>query len=151
MGINAPRVKLSAFALSAGLAGMAGCLYATKLGNTASPDAYGFNVSITVLCCVILGGLASIRGVLVGVLLLKGYEYVLAPQLDQWTQSFKASVVEWLRANDRESLVDKTQTLLTFSNWKLLIFGLVLIIIVRFRPEGLIPSRRVQHELEARQ
>jgi ABC-type branched-subunit amino acid transport system permease subunit len=36
---------------------------------------------------------------------------------------------------------------LTFSSWKLMVFGLVLILMVRLRPEGLLPSRRVQHEL----
>ena len=149
MGINVPRVKLAAFALSAGIAGLAGCLYATKLTNTANPDAYGFNMSITVLCCIILGGLGSIRGALLGVLLLKGYEFLLGPALDQWSQGFKANVVESLKFHfpGDDSLVEKAQTLLTFSNWKLMIFGLALIIVVRFRPEGLLPSRRVQHEL----
>jgi branched-chain amino acid transport system permease protein len=148
-GINVPRVKLAAFALSAGIAGLAGCLYATKLTNTANPDAYGFNMSITVLCCIILGGLGSIRGALLGVLLLKGYEFLLGPALDQWSQGFKANVVESLKSHfpGNDSLVEKAQTLLTFSNWKLMIFGLALIIVVRFRPEGLLPSKRVQHEL----
>jgi branched-chain amino acid transport system permease protein len=148
-GINVPRVKLAAFALSAGIAGLAGCLYATKLTNTANPDTYGFNMSITVLCCIILGGLGSIRGALLGVLLLKGYEFLLGPALDQWSQGFKANVVESLKLHfpDNDSLVEKAQTLLTFSNWKLMIFGLALIIVVRFRPEGLLPSKRVQHEL----
>ena len=36
---------------------------------------------------------------------------------------------------------------LTFSNWKLMIFGLALVLMMRFRPEGLLPSARVQHEL----
>ena len=59
MGINAARVKLSAFALGCGLAGMAGCLYATTLTSTAGPDAFDFNRSIIMLCCVILGGLGK--------------------------------------------------------------------------------------------
>ena len=82
LGINATRVKLSAFALSAALAGLAGGLFATKLASTSDPHTYSFNLSITVLCCLILGGLGSIRGVLLGVLLLKGYEIMLVPQLD---------------------------------------------------------------------
>jgi branched-chain amino acid transport system permease protein len=152
MAINAPRVKLSAFALSAALAGMAGCLFATKLTNTANPHEYGFPLSITALCCIILGGLGSIRGVLLGVLLLQGYEYIVAGLLDQWVQGFRDRVVDWFSASFPASFpphgasVGKIQYLLTFSNWKLMIFGLVLILIVRFRPEGLLPSRRVQHE-----
>ena len=62
MAINTTRIKLPAFALGSALAGLAGCLYATKLTNTANPEAYGFSLSITVLCCLILGGLGSIRG-----------------------------------------------------------------------------------------
>jgi branched-chain amino acid transport system permease protein len=106
-------------------------------------------MSITMLCCVILGGLGSIRGVLLGVLLLKGYEFLLAPALDQWSQGFKTTVLDSLRSHfpDNGSLVEKAQTLLTFSSWKLMIFGLALIVMVRFRPEGLLPSKRVQHEL----
>ena len=76
MGINAARVKLAAFAVGAGLAGLAGCLYATKLTSTAEPDAYDFNRSIIMLCCIILGGLGSIRGTLLGVLLLVGFDNI---------------------------------------------------------------------------
>jgi branched-chain amino acid transport system permease protein len=105
-------------------------------------------MSITVLCCVILGGLGSIRGVLLGVFLLKGYEFLLGPAIDDWSQGFRSSVVEWLttRFPDDPSLIEKAQTVLTFSNWKLMIFGLALIVTVRFRPEGLLPSRRLRHE-----
>ena len=127
MAINTTRIKLSAFALSAALAGLAGCLFATHLSTTSDPHSYGFNRSITVLCYLILGGLGSIRGVLVGVLLLGGYETILVPHLDQWAESLHTSF--------------------KFKDWNLLIFGMVLILMVRFRPEGLLPSRRVQHEM----
>ena len=149
MGINVPRVKLAAFALSAGIAGLAGCLYATKLTNTANPDTYGFNMSITVLCCIILGGLGSIRGVLLGVLLLKGYEFLLGPARPLESGLSRPALSSGSRSHfpGNDPLVEKAQTLLTFSNWKLMIFGLALIVIVRFRPEGLLPSKRVQHEL----
>ena len=51
MGIGRVRVKLSAFGLGCGLAGLAGLLYATTLGSTAGPDAFDFNRSIIMLCC----------------------------------------------------------------------------------------------------
>ena len=150
MAINTTRVKLAAFALGAALAGVAGCLYAANLTNTADPEKYGFNVSITVLCCLILGGLGSIRGTLLGVLLLKGYEFIVAPLFDTWTQGLRNSIVGWLssRFPAHGSAIDKVNYLLTFSNWKLMTFGLVLILMIRFRPEGLLPSRRVKHEIE---
>jgi branched-chain amino acid transport system permease protein len=133
MGINVTRAKLAAFAVSASLAGLAGCLYATKLTTTASPDAYDFNRSIIILCCLILGGLGSIRGTLVGVLLLIGFDSVLAPALDRYLQSLDINPKGW--------------ALLTFSNWRLMIFGLALIVMMRIRPEGLLPSSRVKLEL----
>ena len=133
MGINAARVKLSAFALGCGLAGMAGCLYATTLTSTAGPDAFDFNRSIIMLCCIILGGLGSLRGTLLGVFLLIGFDNVVAPVLDGLIQD----------ANINPS----GNPLLTFSNWKLMIFGLALILMMRFRPEGLLPSRTVEAEL----
>jgi branched-chain amino acid transport system permease protein len=136
MGINAARVKLSAFALGAALAGMAGCLYATYLTSTAQPDAYDFNRSIITLCCIILGGLGSLRGTLLGVLLLVGFDTIGAPWIDSLIQD--------------ANINPTNNPLLTFSNWKLMLFGLALVLIMRFRPEGLLPSRRVQRELQAR-
>lgn len=133
MGINAARVKLSAFALGCGLAGMAGCLYATALTSTAGPDAFDFNRSVIMLCCVILGGLGSIRGTLLGVVLLIGFDNVFAPALDGFLQG--------------TNLNPDGSPYLTFSNWKLMIFGLALILMMRFRPEGLLPSRQVEAEL----
>ncbi|MEX0679381.1 MAG: branched-chain amino acid ABC transporter permease [Pirellulales bacterium] len=133
MGINAARVKLSAFALGCGLAGMAGCLYATTLTSTAGPDAFDFNRSVLMLCCVILGGLGSVRGTLLGVLLLIGFDNVVAPVLDGLIQD--------------ADINPNGNRFLTFSNWKLMIFGLALILMMRFRPEGLLPSRRIEAEL----
>ena len=91
MGINAARVKLSAFALGCGLAGLAGCLYATTLTSTAGPDAFDFNRSIIMLCCVILGGLGSLRGTLLGVFLLIGFDNVVGA--DPRRTRFKAASV----------------------------------------------------------
>lgn len=133
MGINAARVKLSAFALGSGLAGMAGCLYATTLTSTAGPDAFDFNRSVLILCCIILGGLGSLRGTLLGVLLLIGFDNVAAPLLDGLIQD--------------ANINPDGNRFLTFSNWKLMIFGLALILMMRFRPEGLLPSRQIEAEL----
>lgn len=134
MGISAVRVKLSAFALGAALAGTAGCLYATKLGNTSGPDICSFSRSTIMLCCVILGGLGSLPGVLLGVFLLIGFDNILAPMIDRALQQ------SGMNLGDHPALL--------FSNWRLMIFGLVLILVVRFRPEGLLPSNRVKEELK---
>jgi branched-chain amino acid transport system permease protein len=133
MGINAARVKLSAFAIGCGLAGLAGCLYATTLTSTAGPDAFDFNRSMIMLCCVILGGMGSLRGTLLGVFLLVGFDNVVAPMLDSMIQSVHLDA--------------SANRFLSFSNWKLMIFGLALVLMVRFRPEGLLPSAQIEAEL----
>jgi len=135
MGVRIMKVKLSAFALSAALAGLAGSLYATTLGSTAGPDAFDFARSITILAAIILGGLGSLRGTLLGVFLLVGFDNVLTPLIDSLVQGWTAGA-------------DGSQNFwLTFSNWKLMVFGLALIVMMRFRPEGLLPSARIQQEL----
>jgi branched-chain amino acid transport system permease protein len=135
MGISASRVKLSAFALGCGLAGLAGSLYATTLTSTAGPDAFDFNRSVLMLCCIILGGLGSLWGTLLGVLLLIGFDNVAAPVLDGLIQA--------------ADINPQGNRFLTFSNWKLMIFGLALILMMRFRREGLLPSRRIEAEMAA--
>ena len=133
MGISATRVKLSAFAMSSAVAGLAGCLYAASLSTTADPNAYDFNRSIMVLCAVILGGLGSIPGTILGVAILVGFDTVLAPWADAWIQQ--------MNINPTGS------SLLSFSGWRLAVFGLALVLVMRYRPEGLIPSQRMAAEL----
>jgi branched-chain amino acid transport system permease protein len=140
MGLNPARLKLAAIALGAGLAGLAGCLYAISQKTTADPGAYDFNRSILVLCCVILGGLGNRRGVLLGTFLLVGFDLILTPVLDNWVQ--KPDTQQQFPA----FLQGKEYTKL--SMWRLGIFGLVLLLMMRFRPAGLLPEQRHQHELE---
>ncbi len=128
MGINTVRVKLSAFALGAALAGLAGALYATSLRTTGGPDSYTFNRSITVLCFLIIGGMGNIRGALLGTFVLMGYDNILTPRIDEWIQ--KVGIAKF-----------------RFTDIKLIIFGLALVLMMRFRPEGILPSKRVREEL----
>jgi len=133
MGISAARVKLSAFALSSAIAGLAGCLYAACLSTTADPNAYDFNRSVMVLCAVILGGLGSIPGTLVGVVILVGFDTVLTPWADAWIQQWGGN--------------PGGAPVLSFSGWRLAVFGLVLVLVMRLKPAGLLPSRRLAAEL----
>ena len=133
MGINAARLKLGAFALGTAIAGLAGALYAVKSGNTQDPAHYDFNKSITLLCCLILGGLGSRNGALLGVLLVVGFDNIFAPMVDGLIHQAK----EQAGAN-----AGKEKVYLTFSGWKLMLYGLILILMMRFRSSGLIPARR---------
>lgn len=138
MGVSATRVKLSAFTLGAAIAGLAGGLYATRLGSTANPDAYDFNRSIIILCCIILGGLGSLRGALLGTFLLIGFDEVLTPAFSSAIGSL-----------DLDLNIAGTQILRisSINDLRLMIFGLVLILMMRFRPEGILPSQRVKAEM----
>ncbi|HJT36189.1 MAG TPA: branched-chain amino acid ABC transporter permease [Pirellulales bacterium] len=128
LGINRVRVKLAALTIGSGLAGLAGSLYAYKITSTASPDAFDFSRSVIVLCAVLVGGLGSVRGTVAGVFLVFGFDNLLAPWLDRWLQSQTG-------AADHSWLV--------FGNWRLMFFGLALILLMRFRPAGLLGRRYI--------
>jgi branched-chain amino acid transport system permease protein len=146
MGLNTARLKLFAFILAAGLAGLAGGLYASSTTSTGGPDAYDFNRSIFLLCCLILGGLGSRNGVLLGVFILYGFDNILSPIIDDLLQ-------RKLGPPNRRILdlgfmnLPLSKEMQSFSGWRLAVFGLVLILVMRFRPEGLMPSNRVRDEL----
>jgi branched-chain amino acid transport system permease protein len=71
VGINITKYKLMAFSVSASLAGMAGVLYAHNLSTlTALPKNFGYNMSITILVFVVLGGLGNIRGSIIAAVVL---------------------------------------------------------------------------------
>lgn len=136
MGVDATRVKLLAFALGAAFCGLAGGLWANHLGSSGEPGNYDFQISVTVLCIVIVGGLGSVPGVLVGALVMIGFNSIVL-----------SSVSEWLTSNGYAST---TNVLASPNNWKYLIFGLALVLMMRFRPEGLIPSSHIKEELHHR-
>lgn len=132
MGLNPARLKLAAIAIGAGLAGLAGALYAVALHTTGNPSAFDFNLSMIMVCCVILGGLGNRPGVLLGTLLLMGFDRIATNLLDNAIQ---------------DSLGSKAPEYAKISAWRLMIFGVVLILMMRFRPEGLLPEERQKREL----
>lgn len=132
MGLNPARLKLASIAIGAGLAGLAGALNAMYLRTTGNPQSYDFTLSMNMVCCVILGGLGNRNGVLLGVLLLMGFDRIATNKLDNLLQGVVGT---------------GGPTYAKVSGWKLMIFGLVLILMMRFRPEGLLPERRQQREL----
>jgi branched-chain amino acid transport system permease protein len=76
MGINLVKTKLLAFAIGAAFSGLAGAIFASKLGSI-FPHSFNLIVSINALCLIILGGMGSIPGVVVGALLLIGLPELL--------------------------------------------------------------------------
>jgi len=137
IGISVAKVRLSAFTIAAAIAGLAGCLSVASIGTTGDPNAFGFNRSVAILCAVIIGGLGSVPGTLVGVTILFGFDIVVIPLVDAWMQRLQSQVFEI--------------NLFALGSWRLALVGIALIVVMRFRPVGLIPSRRFAAELQEAQ
>lgn len=112
-GINTTKVKLLAFGIGASVAGIAGCIFASKQG-TVTPDSFDFILSVMVLAMVVLGGLGSIAGSVIGAAAL-----VILPEI--------------LRG---------------FFYYRMLLFGLGMILIMLFRPQGLLGPLQLRRELK---
>jgi len=103
MGIDVTRMKIMAFAIGAGIAGMAGVVFAAKYAFV-SPESFNFQESVRVLSMVVLGGMGSLAGAILGAALL-----TLLPEV-----------------------------LRDLENYRMLIFGLILIAVMILRPQGLL-------------
>ena len=128
MGINTTTTKLAAFAMGASFSGLAGCAVAAKL-QLVSPDEFGFNVSVFILAMLVLGGMGNIPGVIVGSLILSALERFILPQGTNFLHGLGVNV-------------DLTGS-------RFLIYGVILVMMMLFRPEGLIPSGQRKAELHA--
>ncbi len=114
LGVNLVEVKLLAYGLGAGFAGLAGSIFAVML-TSVYPSSFQLLVSINVLALIIVGGMGSLPGVMVGAVALVGLPELL-----------------------RE-----------FGEFRFLFYGAALILMMRFKPEGLWPSAIRRRELRA--
>ena len=114
MGINLVASKLLAFAIGAALAGLAGAIFASRIASV-FPNSFNLLISINVLAIIIVGGLGSLPGVILGAFVLVGLPELL-----------------------RE-----------FEEYRLLMYGALLIVMMLVRPEGLWPSAVRRRELHA--
>ena len=134
MGINLVKTKLLAFAIGAGIAGITGVFYISKL-QTATPEMFGFPVSVMILVMVVLGGLGSVWGVVVGAVILSLLQSWFLPGMTQWLHQLGQAIGNlWLQDID---LARSTE----------LIFGVILVVMMLYRREGLIPAVRKQAAL----
>lgn len=118
VGVDTVKAKLLAFVTGAVLASFAGSLFAAKVGSVFT-NSFQILVSIIILVIVIVGGMGSLRGVVVGALVLIGV----------------------LGGPNQPGLLQE------FGEFKLLIYGALLVYMMLKRPEGLLPSTRRQREL----
>jgi len=114
VGINLVATKLLAFSIGAAFAGLAGALFAPRIGSV-FPNSFELLISINVLAIVIVGGIGSLPGVVLGAFVLVGLPELL-----------------------RE-----------FEEYRLLMYGILLIVMMLVRPEGLWPSAITRRELHA--
>jgi branched-chain amino acid transport system permease protein len=129
-GVNPVKTKLLAFGLGASFAGFAGSFYAAKL-QAITPGAFEFNVSIMLLCMVVLGGMGSLKGVILGGMLITLFDRILLSQMTFLIRAVGRSLGITALAS-----VDLTL-------WRWFFFGLGLVVIMLIRPEGL-AGRRVR-------
>ena len=128
MAIEPDKAKLKAFAAGAALAAVSGALGASLLSSTGEPGNYDFQVSILALCIVIVGGIGSITGVLIGSIVMVGLNVILLPLLTQTLQ--------------RNGIGSTGNVLTSPDNYKYLLFGLALVLMMRYRPDGIIQTRK---------
>ena len=112
LGINTTAIKLSAFAIGAAFAGLAGAFYAAFQGGV-SPASFTFWESAIMLAIVVLGGMGSQTGVILAAVAL-----TVIPEIAR-----------------------------EFSQYRMIIFGLVMVLMMIWRPQGLIPAQRPKMEL----
>jgi len=129
MGVDRTKYKLLAFAMGAAFAGMTGVFYVAKL-QTATPEMFGFPVSVMILVMIVFGGMGSLWGAVVGAMFLQLLQSWWLQDLTGWVDAFGRMVGSaWIAQIDLVPSIE-------------LIFGLILVFMMLFRRQGLIPAHR---------
>ena len=131
MGINTRNLKLLAFAMGASFGGIAGGMF-SAIQAFISPESFILVESIMVVSMVVLGGMGNVWGVILGALLL----------------SFVPEILRWTVTPVQEALFGRM--LIEPEVIRMLLFGLALVLVMLFRPAGLLPSAVRKRELEER-
>lgn len=134
MGINPVTTKLWAYALGAVFGGFAGAFYGAFIKNI-FPDAFSFNISILILSMVVLGGMGNIYGVILGAIALQTVNFYLLPQINDWVHAIGNAIGSPLLSQA------------DIPKYNFFIFGIILVLMMILRPEGIIPNRQRQEEL----
>ena len=121
MGIDLYRYKICNFAISAFFAGLAGSFYAHFLGYI-NNNTFTYSISVSILCMVILGGMGSIKGAIIGAVILAPMSEILRAVTE-----LMSGLPSWLISNPER--------------WRFVIYGIILVLMMRFRPQGLLGGR----------
>ncbi|MGH8671893.1 MAG: ABC transporter permease subunit [Burkholderiales bacterium] len=126
-GINTRNIKLLAFAMGASFGGVSGGLFAGFQGFV-SPESFHLLESIMVLCMVVLGGMGNIPGVIFGAFVL-----TLLPEALRYLGDLQRLLMG--------------RVMVDAADLRMLVFGMALVVVMVYRPAGLIPSGRRRREL----
>ncbi len=143
MGVPLVKMKLLAFASGAAFAGAIGVLYAAKQ-TFVSPESFSFIQSISILAMVIVGGLGGIRGVILGAMVVTLLNLHVLTNLSLQINSLRQVdfVIPLLNYH-----VTSWPTQLEPAKYQRLVFGILLIIMMIFRPSGILPEPRRKLEM----
>ena len=133
MGVHTFTMKLWAFAMGAAIGGLGGWIYASKV-SFISPDNFPFFFSVIVLAAVVLGGMGSVPGVIAG-----GFAIAFLPEYLREAAAGE-TLTRWLNTITGGNVA-------TITEYRVLLFGLALVVMMVFRPQGLLPSRQRAAEL----
>ena len=133
MGINTVNTKLLAFAIGATFSGFAGAFYGAYI-SAIFPESFRFDVSVMLLCMVILGGLGNMSGVILGGIIIQFADRLFLPQFSNLVQKL-------IEASGNESLREVNFA----SDFRLLLFGLTLVLMMLIRPQGLVSTTQSRH------
>jgi branched-chain amino acid transport system permease protein len=141
MGVPLVRMKLMAFACGASFAGVMGVLFSAKQVFI-NPESFTFLESIGVLAMVILGGMGSIPGAVLGATVVTVLNLQVLKGFSLWLNELKNAGVTILGY----SLAD-LPTQFEPAKYERMVFGIILVLMMIFRPQGIFPARRRQREL----
>jgi len=142
MGVPLVRAKLLAFACGASFAGVMGVVFAAKQVFI-NPESFTFLESIGVLAMVILGGMGSIPGAVLGATVVTVLNLQVLKGFSLWLNELKNAGVEILGFP-----LASLPTQLEPAKYERMIFGIILVLMMIFRPQGILPARRRQREVE---
>ncbi|HEY3065226.1 MAG TPA: branched-chain amino acid ABC transporter permease [Methylomirabilota bacterium] len=143
MGVPLVRSKLLAFACGASFAGVMGVVFSAKQVFI-NPESFTFLESIGVLAMVILGGMGSIPGAVVGATVVTVLNLQVLKGLSLWLNELKNAGVTILGFN-----LANLPTQFEPAKYERMIFGIILVLMMIFRPQGIFPARRRERELAA--
>ena len=141
MGVPLVRSKLLAFACGASFAGVMGVVFSAKQ-LFINPESFTFLESIGVLAMVILGGMGSIPGAVVGATVVTVLNLQVLKGFSLWLNELKNADVTVLGYN-----LANLPTQLEPAKYERMVFGIILVVMMIVRPQGLFPARRRQREL----